>query len=426
MKWTVRPSALAGKLTIPPSKSHSIRGVVAATLATGESVLEGALLEGDGWSALQGAQCMGAECRREGDVIRITGIGKNYSGGKDTLDLGNSGTATRLLTAVAALGDKPRTFTGDQSLKTRPMRPMLEALKQLGAEYKLHSTDGDIPFTISGPVRGGEAVVTGITSQFVSGLLFACPCAINDCTVYVEDLHEKPYVGITLWWLDRMGIQYEASEDWSRFWVKGGQSYAPFTMRIPGDFSSATFGAVAAVITGSTLRLENLDFSDPQGDKRVFDVLAQMGAKLEYGKKSVVVSGTGGIRGCEIDLNDMPDALPAFSVLGCMAEGKTVIRNVKQARIKETDRIAVMASELSSMGARIEELPDGLIVHQSQLNGCAVNGRHDHRVVMALALAGLTAGGETVIDTAESASVTYPSFLSDFRAIGADITGGEQ
>ncbi|MFW5775063.1 MAG: 3-phosphoshikimate 1-carboxyvinyltransferase [Chitinivibrionales bacterium] len=426
MKWMVRRSSLKGTLRIPPSKSHTIRGIVCATLARGESTLEGALLEGDGWSALQGAQALGAEYTRDGTDIRIRGIGEDYTKGEQVLDLGNSGTATRLLTAVAALGNRARTFTGDDSLKTRPMRPMLDALRQLGASYSVDQDRGDIPFTITGPIRGGDAVVSGISSQFVSGLLCACPCAKDDCNIRVENLHEKPYVGITLWWLDRMGIRYEASEDLSTFSLPGNQRYKPFTMRIPGDFSSATFGAVAAAITGSAVRLDNLDFTDPQGDRQIFDVLAAMGASLIKDENGVTVSGKAELHGCEIDLNDMPDALPAFAVLGCVAKGKTVIRNVAQARIKETDRIAVMAGELAAMGARVEELPDGMIIHQSSLQGASVRGHHDHRVVMALALAGLIARGETLIDTAEAARVTYPSFLNDFKALGADITANEE
>jgi 3-phosphoshikimate 1-carboxyvinyltransferase len=270
-------------------------------------------------------------------------------------------------------------------------------------------------------LTGGETTISGITSQFLSSILFAAPCINGKTIIHVENLHEKPYIEMTLWWLDKMNINYEVSDDFSTFTVYGNQRYQPFQQRIPGDFSSATFGTVAAALTGGPVTLDNIDFTDPQGDKEVFTMLEKMGVTVERKQTSAIVSVTKKINGIEIDLNTMPDALPSFSVLGCIAEGITSIVNVKQARIKETDRIKVMTEELSKMGAHIEEKEDGLTIHQSKLNGCTVNGHNDHRVVMALALAGMVAEGETVIETAESAAVTYPTFVEDFVTIGADI-----
>jgi 3-phosphoshikimate 1-carboxyvinyltransferase len=236
----------------------------------------------------------------------------------------------------------------------------------------------------------------------------------------VERLNERPYVEITLWWLDKMGIRHIVSDDFTTFTVAGGQHYDAIDQRIPGDFSSATFAAVGAAVSGTELMLENLDFSDPQGDKAVFDVLERMGMEVGRRGLSATVTG-GGLRPAQIDLNGMPDALPALAVLGCLAPGTTSIVNVPQARIKECDRIAVMAEELTKMGARIRERDEGLTIEQSALHGAAVHGHDDHRVVMALALAAMAAEGETTIDTAEAAMVTYPTFAQDFRALGAKI-----
>lgn len=425
MLWKIRKSKINGTITVPPSKSHTIRALVIATLADGESVIEGGLLSGDGKSALDAASGLGAQCSVNGRTITIHGIGSDFSRGSDLLFLGNSGTGLRLFTSVAALSAQQRTFDGDDSLRTRPMKPLLNALADLGAQYTVQGDNGDIPFTIQGPIKGGETRVSGVTSQFLSSLLLSVPLCKSDTIIHVEDLHERPYVAITLWWLAKMGVSCEVSNDYTTFRIPGNQSYSPIQQTIPGDFSSATFGAVAAVLTGGQVTLDNIDFSDPQGDKEIFTILERIGAKVTRNDLSAAVCASGKIHGREIDLNTMPDALPAFSVLGCVAEGTTHIVNVKQARIKETDRIRVMTEELSRMGAHIEEEEDGLIIHQNTLTGCSVNGHHDHRVVMALALAGMVAEGETIIETAESAEVTYPGFVEDFKNIGADIEVAE-
>jgi 3-phosphoshikimate 1-carboxyvinyltransferase len=337
------------------------------------------------------------------------------------LNMGNSGTSTRLFAAAAALGRKKRRFDGDRSLRGRPMRPLLEALGALGAKWEIEGQAGDLPFWIQGPIHGGVARVSGITSQYVSSLLLSCPLAAGNTTIEAENLHEKPYVRMTLWWLDRMGIPYEASPDLGCIHIAGGQRYQAFTQRIPGDFSSATFAAAAAAITGSDVRIDNIDFSDPQGDREVFDILESMGARITRDHDGCRIEGGRELTGAEIDCNNVPDALPALAVAGCAAAGTTILRNVAQARIKETDRIAVMARELSRMGASIEELPDGLVIHRSDLTGAHVDGHDDHRVVMALALAGMIARGQTTIRGAEAAAITYPSFAQDFAAIGARL-----
>jgi 3-phosphoshikimate 1-carboxyvinyltransferase len=421
MKWRVQKSVLSGAITVPASKSHTIRALVIATLAKGTSHLDNILTSGDGASAVSAARSMGANVEISGKNARVTGVGGDYDRGSDNFAMENSGTSTNLFASVAALGSRRRRFDGDESLRSRPFSPVLTALKGLGATFGFERKGSDLPFWVCGPLRGGKTTVNGFSSQYISSLLFSCPCAPADTEFTVEDLHERPYVEMSMRWLDRQGIRYEASAGLERFRVFGGQSYKALHYTVPGDFSSATFAAVAAPLTVSRLALEGLDFSDSQGDKGVFDVIETMGVKVRRDFFSAVVEGGGDIQGREIDLNAMPDALPALSVLGCVAKGETQIVNVAQARIKETDRIAVMTAELKKMGADIAEKKDGLTVRQSRLKGANVNGHGDHRVVMALALAGMVAEGETIIDTAEAAAVTYPTFLEDFRALGARI-----
>jgi 3-phosphoshikimate 1-carboxyvinyltransferase len=298
------------------------------------------------------------------------------------------------------------------------MRPLLEALENLGATV-IDSADGKCPFTICGPVRGGSTRVSGISSQFLTSLLIACPLAPEDTEITVDNLNERPYVEITMDWLRRLGIRFEHREpDWFR--IFGGQHYTAFERSLPADFSSATFPLCAAAITGSEILIRGLDFDDHQGDKAVFTYLEQMGIRLKHTARGIEVKG-GLLKGIDIDMNNTPDALPAMAVTACFAEGTTRLLNVPQARLKECDRIAASAKELAKMGARVEELADGLIIHRSRLEGTHVHGYDDHRMVMALAIAGLAAGGETTVDTAASASVTYPSFVGDMKKLGANL-----
>ncbi len=224
---------------------------------------------------------------------------------------------------------------------------------------------------------------------------------------------------MTMGWHDRLGIRY-TTDNYRSFSVPGGQKYPSFREYIAAAFSSATFFLVAAAITGSEIILKGPDWNDTQGDKEVVNILKVMGAEVSIGEKTITIRG-GSLKGGVFDLNAIPDALPALSVAACFAEGETSLINVPQARLKETDRIKVMHDELIKMGANIEERPDGLIIRKSSLRGCRVNGHYDHRIAMALAVAGLASEGKTIIETAESATVTFPNFSDLMVSIGADI-----
>jgi 3-phosphoshikimate 1-carboxyvinyltransferase len=320
---------------------------------------------------------------------------------------------------TAGLSDGCTVFTGDYQIRRRPLGPLIEAMNNLGAEVFSSRANGTAPVVVRGRLRGGRTGLDAVTSQYLSSILIHSPLLEKDTELTVTRLNEVPYVEMTLWWLDRFGIEYK-NEGFKAFHIKGGQSYRPFDVTIPGDFSSATFFMVLAAISGGEFLLKNLDMSDPQGDKQVLSFLEGMGAGVRFCKEGIYVKG-GRLSGTEIDLNSTPDALPAMAVAGCFAEGETRLLNVPQARLKETDRIHVMCTELRKLGADVEELPDGLVVRNSRLKGCAVNGHDDHRVVMALAVAGLNTEGRTEIDTAEAVNVTFPEFPDLIKACGGDI-----
>jgi len=418
VKLLSKKSAISGSILVPASKSHTIRAVAIAAMANGRSVLRNPLDSADAQSAFRAAKEFGASIRIEEGAWIIDGVGGQISPNARFIDVANSGTTLRIFSALAALGNHEITFDGDASIRKRPMTPLLSAFKNLGVT--VGATHDKCPVTIKGPMQGGSTPVNGISSQFLTALLFSTPLAPSDTEILVENLHEKPYVEITLDWLRKQNIVFEQKGlDW--FLVKGNQQYTAFDLPIPADFSTATFPLCAAAITQSEVLIQGLDFSDHQGDKRAFDYLQQMGVQLIHEPNGVRVIGKP-LHGITVDMNDTPDALPALAVTACFAKGTTKLLNVAQARLKECDRISAVTTELRKMGAKIEELPDGLIIEGGPLKGTEVHGYDDHRMVMALALAGMGSAGETLIDTAESVNVTYPGFVHDFVSLGAKLT----
>ncbi len=418
MKATIRPGTLAGRIRVPASKSHTIRALIIATLADGQSRLLAPLDSDDTRSCLACCRALGAEIAEEADAWRVRGTAGRLRVPEDVIDVGNSGTTLYMAMAAAALAPGYTVFTGDEQIRRRPARNLLGALRDLGATAFDTRGNGCAPLVVGGPLRGGRTAIACPTSQYLSALLLAAPLASGTTEIEVTELNEQPYVEMTLDWLDRQLIRYER-RDLTWFRLPGGQSYHGFERSVPGDFSSATFFFCAAAVTASTVTVDGLDPNDPQGDKDVLALLEQMGCRVTWADTSVTVQGAARLRPIDADLNPMPDALPALAVTACFAQGTTRLGNVPQARLKETDRIAVMARELARMGASVQEESDGLVIRGAPLTGAAVDGHGDHRVVMALAVAGLGAAGTTTVSTAESAAVTFPGFFDLLEGLRA-------
>lgn len=420
MQLKVRKSTTEGKVYIPGSKSHTIRALFFASLADGVSEITNPLISNDALSAVETCKALGANIEFLKDKFTVHGFNGKPAIPSDVINVGNSGTTLRFGVATAALADGCTVFTGDYQIRRRPLLPLISAMNNLGADIFSTRNNGSAPVVVRGPVKGGKTELDGVSSQYLSAMLINLPLIENDTEIVMTRLNEVPYVEITLWWMDKFGIKYE-NNDMKTFKIKGGQNYKAFNITIPGDFSSATFFMVLAAISGGEITLGNLDMTDKQGDKLVVSILESMGAKVSFNGQDIVIKGDKLI-GREIDMNSIPDALPAMAVAGCFAEGETRLVNVPQARLKETDRIRVMYEELTKMGADIEELPDGLVIRKSRLKAAQVNGHDDHRIVMSLAVAGLNVEGETIIDTAEAMNVTFPEFVELVKALGGDVT----
>jgi len=420
MKLIGRPSRLRGSVEIPGSKSHTIRAVAVASLAEGTSRIDTPLVSADTLAAVDAYRALGATIDLQANVWHVQGTGGQLRAPDNVIDVRNSGTSLRTAVGSAALLAKGRAvFTGDDQIRQRPIGPLAQSLNELGASVTSTRDNGCAPLVVGGRLRGGKTRIEAVTSQYLSSLLLNCPLAEATCEIDVPLLNERPYVHITLGWLKRGGIELQRDE-LRRFRVPGGQRYRPVDVRVPADFSSATFFLAAGVLGENDVVLKGLDFDDPQGDKAVVDYLRQMGAQIDVEPDSVRVR-PGELTGCELDLNATPDALPMLAVLGCFATGRTSLVNVPQARLKETDRIAVMRAELSKMGAQVTERPDGLVIEQSDLHAAELDGHHDHRVVMALAVASCAIEGETRIRTAEAVEVTFPTFIECMNRLGADL-----
>lgn len=421
-----RTLSLKGTITPPSSKSQSIRGILLALASRGVSTLNHVLQSSDTQDALEVARQFGATQAFSGQSIEISSLGLPLNPIQSTVYSGNSGITTLFLMPLLGLranSDQPLIMDCGEQMRLRPVAPLVEALRNLGMTLEYRVEPGKLPIRIEGELLGGVTEVDGSVSQYLSALLIALPCAKNDSVVQVKNLRERPYVDMTLQWLDAQGIQYrhESMGDTDRYSIPGRQQYSPFQVTLSGDYSSAsTFIAAGSLLPGR-IEIEGLNQNEPQGDKELINILKNMGADISIESNRLIIQGGKPLTGITIDAKETPDLLPTLAVIGTFASGETHIRNVAHARIKETDRIHSMTEGLSRLGAHVIEHADGITLCKSQLKGNSVQGYGDHRTVMALSLAGMLAEGTTLIDDLESINKTFPDFVQLMKSLGAKM-----
>lgn len=413
-------SSLQGELTLPSSKSHTLRAFLFALMANGKSVIKSPLICSDSRAMLKACQQFGALYEISDDTCIIQGTQGVLKTPDDVIDCANSGIVFRFLTALASLLPSYTIFTGDASIRhLRPIEPLLSALKQRRVFAESARLDGGAPVIIKGPIESGSLEVLGTDSQFVSALLILGAFCKQGLEISVQSPAELPWIDLTCFWLELMGVTWERS-GYNYFKVFPKKNLQAFTYHVPGDLSSAAFSIVGALITESEIEIKNIDLQDVQGDKCVIEILESMGAKFSINstERTLKVKASSSLTGMDIDMDRCIDALPIFAVAGCFAKGKTRLFNAKGAKLKESNRIFCIAKELKKMGAKIDEHEDGLTIYPSCLSSATLNTYHDHRIVMALSTACLSLKQSAIITDISPINKSYPDFFNDMHKLG--------
>ena len=427
MDITIPQSRVAGRVRAPPSKSYTHRAILAAGYSDEATVVD-PLVSADTRATMRAVDAFGGTVDRGDDAVVVAGFDGRPAVPDDVIDCENSGTTTRLVTACGALADGLSVLTGDDSLRSRPQGPLLDAIRQLGGRAESTRGNGQAPLVVGGAIEGGTVSIPGdVSSQYITALLLAGAVTESGIEIELEtELKSAPYVDITLEVLADFGVDTGRTAE--GFQVEGGQSYHPTggEYAVPGDFSSMSYllaaGAVAAA-DGEAVIVEGARPS-AQGDSAIVEVLDSMGASVAWDRDAGEITvPRASLSGTTVDVGDTPDLLPTIAAVGAVADGDTVIENCEHVRYKETDRVSAMAEELSKLGASVTEAQDRLTIHggESDLTGTRVDGRHDHRIVMSLAVAGLVADGETVVEGAEHVDVSFPDFFDALSSLGVDI-----
>jgi len=415
---TLKKSSLKGTLTLPPSKSHTLRACLFASMAEGRSIIENYLHSPDTFAMIKALRQLGAKIDVSDDKLVVDGGLKAEKALQ--IDAQNSGQVLRFVGAVAAHLDVPVTITGDLSLQTRrPCVPLIEGLLQLGA--KASHTNGHAPITVQGPLKPAKVRLNGQDSQPVSALMIAA-CLLKGTTeIEVIEAGERPWLRLTLSWLKRMGVAFDDCGN-DRFRIHGREKLSSFTYKVPGDLSTLAFPLAIALLTESELVIEGVDLQDEQGDKVIVEILQKMGAMFDLLPHAIRVTGPQELAGIEVDVNDCIDALPILAVVGAFAKGKTRLFNGAIARYKESDRILSIAQELEKLGAALVQTPCGLTISQSELCGTNLLAHEDHRVAMALSVAALSTSGKSTLQGASCVKKSYPEFFSELKRLGGQVT----
>lgn len=397
------------EIFIPGSKSQSIRALLVNAFSCGVAKIDNILFSSDTLSCIKALEKLNVVFKEEDGALIIDSRNIFENVPDDTvLDLENSGTSLYLLMGLVASSGKRIILTGDESLKKRPVKEIADALSALGAEIEM--ADDHLPLAIKGPLKGGYVEISCPSSQYLSSLLLASVFSLNDTEIKATLLYEKPYVTLTLSWLDKEHIDYTISSNYMRAKIKGRQHFFPLDSYISGDYSSACFFFAYAMVKKESIYVRGLDPYDEQGDKRVLSILEEMGASVKEMSDGFIIKGPDRIKGGTFDLNDIPDSLPVLAVLSALSSEEVRLINCANARIKETDRIKAMHDELEKIGVSATELADGLVIHPSRIKGGLVRGYDDHRIIMAFSIL-KTVVPSIEIDSTEKVSVTLPRFF---------------
>lgn len=422
----IEPAMLSGRIFIQPSKSMAHRLILCALLAQGTSQIDNVVLSDDIKATLGACEALGAEvCVEESPVfpgrkrVAISSEGQIRIA-HPVIDCMESGTTARFVMPISRLCEEAATFIGRGRLVTRPFEIYREVMPGKGVRYL--DENGKMPIRLEGRLLPGDYELRGdVSSQFISGLLMTLPFLDGDSTVNIlGPLESRPYVEMTVSALERFGVKMERSGDLRHFVIPGGQNARACSVAVEGDWSQAAFFCVLGAISGEVV-IDGLNNDSLQGDRIILEIVREMGANITWEENALKVR-PGRLESIQVDASQCPDLVPAVAVGAALCPGISRIFNARRLRLKESDRLRAVASELNKLGACVEEEDDGLVIKGvNKFRGASVDGWNDHRIVMSLAIASSRSEGDVEINGHEAVSKSYPEFWDDFRRLGGRI-----
>ena len=419
----IQPFSLNGKVKIPPSKSLSHRAVIAAGLSYGECTIDNISMSEDIIATCEIMEKLGVDIKQIPNKIIVLGKGKPSLAGKEgagsELQCNESGSTLRFLIPIAMLTGSKVTFKGKSKLVQRTLRPYYEIFDKQNIKYT--TSNGNLPLTIDGSLRPGLFELRGdVSSQFITGLIYALPLLDGDSTIKITTQMESiGYIDLTLDVLSKFGVKIE-NNNYREFKIKGNQHFIKRDYRVEGDFSQAAFYLAAGVLGGDVECLD-LNMESLQGDRVIVDIIKNMGGNITT-IDGILKASKSDLKGTIIDASQCPDLVPIAAVLAALSDGTTEIINAARVRIKESDRLKAMATELNKIGADIIEREDSLLIHgKPWLKGGVVSSWNDHRIAMAMAIASIRCTGELIIEDSGAVKKSYPDFYEDFKSLGGKL-----
>ncbi|MCB2355722.1 3-phosphoshikimate 1-carboxyvinyltransferase [Clostridium estertheticum] len=419
----IKPSYLNGKVKIPPSKSLSHRAVIAAGLSNGECSIDNISMSEDIIATCEIMEKLRVDIKRLPSNIKVCGkckptfkLSENLS---NELQCNESGSTLRFLIPIAMLTGEKIVFNGKSKLVQRTLKPYYDIFDKQNIKYT--TNNGNLPLTVEGSLKPGVFELRGdVSSQFITGLIYSLPLLDGDSIIQITTKMESiGYIDLTLDVLSKFGVKIE-NNNYREFKIKGNQQYNRIDYRVEGDFSQAAFYLAAGVL-GGEVECMDLNMESLQGDKVIVDIIKSMGGNITI-KDGILKASKSNLKGTIVDASQCPDLVPIVAVLAALSEGTTEIINAGRVRIKESDRLKAMATELNKIGAEVIEKEDSLIIHgKPNLYGGVVSSWNDHRIAMAMAIASIRCSDELTIEDSEAVKKSYPEFYEDFKSLGGKV-----
>ena len=419
MDVRIKPGLLKGDLIVPPSKSLSHRAIIAAGLAKGKSIISNVLFSKDILATISAIEALGAKVEKLKDSLIVEGSGK-LKRINDVIDSNESGSTVRFMIPIALTVDEPITFVGKNNLVNRPLDAFLNIFDEQNIKYE----KGDntyLPLKVYNGIKPGIFKIKGdISSQFITGLLYALPLLDGDSKIIItSNLESKGYIDLTIDMLKNFKIEI-INNDYKEFIIKGNQEYKPFNYQVEGDYSQSAFFLVADIL-GSDINLLAMNPNSHQGDMKIIDDIKAFGGNISF-ENNILKAYKTETFGTTIDFSQSPDLGPALAVLASISKGKTEFINAGRLRIKECDRISCVKNELEKLGAKIKEYPSSMEFEGiNEFNGGILDSHNDHRLRMSFAVLATIAKDDIIIKNAECVSKSFPNFFEVFESLGGKI-----